>query len=160
MQFRFFHIAAYGDDETVDSLNKFVRAHRVAAVDRHFIQDGANSGWAVCVSYLDGAGRAPSTKREKVDYRQVLSDEDFAVFAKLRDLRKRIAEREGVPAYALFTNEQLAAMVQQRVRSATALGDLPGVGDGRVEKYGEPFLSVLRAADEPLMRSNGGSHEA
>jgi hypothetical protein len=48
------------------------------------------------------------SKRAKVDYRELLSAGDFVLFAKLRILRKGMAEREAVPAYALFTNEQLA----------------------------------------------------
>jgi hypothetical protein len=50
-----------------------------------------------------------------VDYKEVLNEADFAVFSRLRDLRKVIAEKEAVPAYAIFTNEQLAAMVTGKV---------------------------------------------
>ena len=53
-------------------------------------------------------------RRGKVDFKEVLSDPEFAVFARLRALRKERADAEGVPAYALFTNEQLAEMVQRR----------------------------------------------
>ncbi len=49
-----------------------------------------------------------------------------------------------MPAYALFTNEQLAAMVRQRVATAAALAEIDGVGAARVAKYGAPFLDVLR----------------
>jgi hypothetical protein len=47
------------------------------------------------------------------------------------------------PAYALFTNEQLATMVQMRPDSKEALGDIPGVGPQRVEKYGDVFIALL-----------------
>jgi hypothetical protein len=50
-----------------------------------------------------------------VDYKEVMNEADFAVFSRLRDLRKVIAEKEAVPAYAIFTNEQLAAMVTGKV---------------------------------------------
>ncbi|MBI4754199.1 MAG: HRDC domain-containing protein [Betaproteobacteria bacterium] len=52
----------------------------------------------------------PGGKRERIDYREVLNEQDFAVFADLRRLRKGLAEQDGVPAYALFTNEQLVAL--------------------------------------------------
>jgi superfamily II DNA helicase RecQ len=81
-----------------------------------------------------------------VDYREVLSAAEFQVYAHLRALRKTLADRDGVPAYALFTNDQLAAMVRQRVDSAAALGRIDGVGPARVEKYGATFLDALRAA--------------
>lgn len=76
----------------------------------------------------------------------MLSEPDFVVFAKLRALRKALAEKEGVPAYALFTNEQLAEMVQRRARTLTELREIDGVGEARVEKYGKDFLGILQAA--------------
>jgi superfamily II DNA helicase RecQ len=79
----------------------------------------------------------------KVDYKEVLSSEDFAVFAKLRDLRKVISEKEAVPAYSIFTNEQLAAMVTGKVDTLAAMGTIPGVGAARIDKYGAAFLAAL-----------------
>ena len=73
----------------------------------------------------------------------MLGEADFAAYSELRRLRKHLADREGVPAYAIFTNEQLAAMVQRRVASAQALGAIEGVGEARVDKYGEIFLATL-----------------
>jgi superfamily II DNA helicase RecQ len=84
-----------------------------------------------------------------VDFKEVLSEAEFAVFARLRALRKQLAEAEGVPAYALFTNEQLAEMVQQRVSTATGLRQIAGVGEARVEKYGPAFLDLLTQAALP-----------
>ncbi len=126
------------------------------------MQDGANSVWAICVSYLGDANRqlAAGAKRPKVDYREVLSEADFAVFAKLRNLRKELAEREGIPAYALFTNEQLAEMVQRRVGSLTAMKEIEGVGDSRIEKYGAQFLALLKAGEPSLQNGSGSAHDA
>jgi superfamily II DNA helicase RecQ len=65
------------------------------------------------------------------------------LFAKLRSVRKRLADGEGVPAYAIFTNEQLAAMIRAGVRSRAELAAIDGVGEARVAKYGAAFLEVL-----------------
>lgn len=93
--------------------------------------------------------RAPGAKRPgKLYYREVLNEADFALFARLRALRKDLAEAEGVPAYALFTNEQLAAMVQSGARSPASLLAIDGIGEARVAKYGERFLEVLRATPD------------
>jgi superfamily II DNA helicase RecQ len=75
----------------------------------------------------------------------VLNEADFVVFSKLRDLRKAVAEKEGAPAYSVFTNEQLAAMVTGRVESQAALGKIDGVGSARLEKYGSAFVDALKA---------------
>jgi len=39
--------------------------------------------------------------------------------------------------------------VQRRVTSAAALRDIPGVGEARVEKYGEAFLHIVKEAALP-----------
>jgi superfamily II DNA helicase RecQ len=57
----------------------------------------------------------------------------------LRTLRKTLADQEGVPAYALFTKEQLADMVRRPVLSLEGLAGIDGVGQARVEKYGDAF---------------------
>ena len=117
MLLRFFTVPIHDGDEAAEELNRFLGAHRIVAIDRQFVQDGPNSAWALCVTYVQASNRPPSAKRGKIDYREVLSEPDFAVFAQLRALRKTLADKEGVPAYALFTNEQLAEMVQRRVRT-------------------------------------------
>ena len=60
-----------------------------------------------------------------------------------------MADAEGVPPYASFTNDQLAEMVQRRVCTAAALREVPGIGEG-VEKYGKAFLEVLKQASLPV----------
>lgn len=156
MFLRFFIISIRDGDGAADEVNQFLGAHRIVAIDREFVQDGANSAWAICVTYLQTSSRPPAGKRGKIDYREVLSEADFAVFAKLRALRKTLAEKEGVPAYALFTNEQLAEMVQRQARTLTALREIDGVGEARVKKYGEEFLAILQAAG-PVDAGTGDS---
>ena len=136
-----------GDEESQE-LNRFLSTNRVLQVERHFVSDGPRSAWAICVGYLDrGARPAPEHGQGKrVDYREILSEADFAVYAKLRSLRKSMAEKDGLPAYTFFTNEQLAAMVQQRTTTLKDLEEIPGVGAARVKKYGPAFLEVLRSS--------------
>jgi superfamily II DNA helicase RecQ len=162
MQLKAFTVPIHDAGGALDELNSFLRAHRILSVDRHFVQDGGNSVWAICVSYLNDANRplAAGAKRPKVDYREVLSEADFAVFARLRNLRKELAEQEGIPAYALFTNEQLAEMVQRRVGSLTAMKEIEGVGDSRIAKYGAQFLALLKAGEASLRNGQGSAREA
>ena len=114
-------------------------------MEKQFVANGDNSFWSICVCYAEKDGDLGAARRSRIDYREVLAEQEFAVFAKLRALRKTLAEREGLPAYALFTNDQLAAMVQQRATSTTALAAIEGVGKARVEKFGNAFLDILRA---------------
>jgi superfamily II DNA helicase RecQ len=145
MQLRFFTIPILHPDSATAELNRFLASHRILSIDRRFADDGAASLWSICVGYDNGSDEAAAAaKRAKVDYKEVLSEADFTVFAQLRTLRKELADREGVPAYSLFTNDQLAEMVTRRVTSAEALRGLAGVGDAKVAKYGEAFLAMLK----------------
>jgi hypothetical protein len=58
----------------------------------------------------------------RVDYREVLSPPEFAVYDRLRTLRKELAQAEGLPPYAVFSNEQLAAFVQRRNQQRAGAG--------------------------------------
>lgn len=151
MKLRFFAIPALEPEAATDELNRFCAGRRIIELQREFVADGVRSFWSICVGYQDGAGEgaAPevaSSSRGKIDYKEVLNEHDFAVYAALRNLRKTISEQESVPAYALFTNEQLAEMVRRRVASPAALGEIAGVGSVRIEKYGTAFIAALRQA--------------
>lgn len=149
MRFQFFTIPVFDPEPASQTLNTFLASHVVLRVEREVVSDPMGSVWAVCVAYLE-PGEAPKTgsspKKGRIDYRDVLSEADFAVFAKLRDLRKTLSETQGVPAYTLFTNEHLAAMVTQRATSKATLAKVDGIGPARIDKYAEAFLRVLREA--------------
>lgn len=90
-----------------------------------------------------------------MDYRALLNEEDFRLFSKLRDLRKKTADAEGIPLYGVFTNAQLAEMVRSRVAELSDFQKIEGVGKARVEKYGAPFLSLLREQPDRLPEDSG-----
>ncbi len=142
MKLHFFMIPAVEPAEAAEELNRFCAAHRVVDVERHFVAAGSNSFWSICVCTQEGRILQKNNK-SRVDYREVLNEDDFALFVKLRTLRKEQAEKEGVPPYALFTNEQLAEMVKRKVTSITTLAEIKGIGEARLEKYGRLFLDAL-----------------
>lgn len=156
MQYRFFTIMVFGSEEVEQELNKFCASNRLAAVEKHFVADGDRSFWSICVGYVQARKENYGGRNARVDYREVLNDTDFAMFARLRTLRKSLSEQEGVPAYALFTNEQLAEMVRSRVDSLAKLGAIDGVGKARIEKYGKQFVSLLAQEFSKGMASAGG----
>ncbi len=148
MKYKFFAIPARNPAAAEEDLNAFCSSHRVTFIDKHLVEDGADSFWSVCVSWLDGAASpsasaADNRNKPAIDYKEVLNPADFSRYLVLRNFRKELAEQQNVPPYALFTNEQLANMIQQRVNSKSALQRIPGVGKSRIEKYGDAFLSRL-----------------
>jgi hypothetical protein len=81
------------------------------SIDRHLIDQGINSFWAICVDYLSHTpgetGHNPNLSRSRVDYKTILSPGEFVVFSRLRELRKELAQTEAVPVYALGLSERL-----------------------------------------------------
>lgn len=150
MQYRFFRVPAGDPGPFEEELNRFLRGHRVVQVQRELVREDGGAWWAICVEYLPasvGTTAGPNgTGKAKVDYRELLAPDQFVVFSRLRDLRKQMAERDAVPVYAVFTNEQIAAMVTGQADSMAALRRIDGVGEARAEKYGEAFLGALREA--------------
>ena len=163
MPLKFFLVPIHDCGTGEEELNRFLRNHRVLAVDRRWVDQGTSSFWAVCVDYLDehpGGGNSKSGKsaqRSKVDYKEILSADEFAVFSRLRDLRKEIAQSEAIPVYTVFTNVQLAQMVQQRAKSVDDLSKIEGVGSARVEKYADRILPLLAHLPVPINEADGES---
>jgi len=146
MPFEFIQIPANGQGSAKEELNKLLRCGRIASVRKEFVPNGEDSFWAFCIEFLDGvlgADKGRSSSGPKIDYKEVLNEAEFTAFARLRDMRKVISEKEAIPAYSIFTNEQLAAMVTGKVDSLAAMGAIPGVGAARIDKYGAAFLSSL-----------------
>lgn len=147
MQFKFFKIPANDSGTFADELNTFLRGHRILSVERELVNGDGGVFWALCVEHLAAANHevpSNSTGKGKIDYRERLNAGDFAVFSMLRDIRKELAERDGVPVYAVFTNEQIAEMVTTKANSLAALRKIDGVGDARIEKYGNRFVAALQ----------------
>jgi ATP-dependent DNA helicase RecQ len=66
------------------------------------------------------------------------------LFERLRAVRKRLADAEGVPAYIVFSDAVLRQMAAVVPGSRSEMLALSGVGPVKLERYGEAFLEVLR----------------
>lgn len=162
MTLHFFAIPALSPQPAQDELNRFCLAHRVVSIERQFVGDGSNAYWALCVTVaaadtaLPDALKAQDSRAKsntgggRVDYKEILNEQDFALYAVLRNWRKSTAEAEGVPVYAVFTNEQLAEIVRRRVDSLTALGAIDGVGPSRVQRYSQTLLTYFQKVQTEL----------
>ncbi len=93
---------------------------------------------------MRGAARPASAAEPS----EVSSPEDAALLERLRVLRTGIAKEQKVPPYVVFADRTLAEMAVRRPKSLYAMGEIHGVGPMKIEKYGERFLAILRAADE------------
>ena len=77
--------------------------------------------------------------------RAVARDYDEALFERLRALRLDLARDEGVPAYVVFSDAALREMAIYYPQSPASFARMQGVGAVKLERYGDTFLSVIRA---------------
>ena len=95
MKYKFFSLSAKNPEAGEIQLNTFCSSHRVSFIEKQFVQDGANSFWTICVSWLEGES-APTAmvenrnKLSSVDYKQILSEEDFAWYVELRNYNDQV----------------------------------------------------------------------
>jgi ATP-dependent DNA helicase RecQ len=72
------------------------------------------------------------------------SDGADLLFDRLRELRREIADRQGVPAYVVFSDRTLREMAEARPGTEDELLDVSGVGPAKLARYGERFLRAIR----------------
>ena len=148
-QYASFFISPFGEKSVTDELNTFLRSHRIVNVEKKLIDGERGTGWLFLIEYgTDGGKNAPNASTQRIDYREVLNAAEYALFDKLRNVRKDAAEKAGIPVYAVFTNEQLAAMVKKPPKTAKDLLAIAGVGEARVKQYGGVFLQIFLAEEQ------------
>jgi ATP-dependent DNA helicase RecQ len=65
------------------------------------------------------------------------------LFERLRQLRKQIADEQGVPPYVVFTDTTLQEMAREQPTSRVAMLSVSGVGMKKFETYGEVFIEAI-----------------
>ena len=84
-----------------------------------------------------------AVKKKKKTAGVLLSNEQEALFEKLRQLRMEIAKEEKVPPYIVFSDKTLVHMCQVRPENKAQMLKVSGVGEFKYQKYGERFLEVI-----------------
>ncbi|CAH0293050.1 ATP-dependent DNA helicase RecQ [Erwinia aphidicola] len=69
---------------------------------------------------------------------------DRKLFAKLRKLRKAIADEANVPPYVVFNDATLIEMAEQMPITASEMLSVNGVGHKKLERFGKPFLVMIK----------------
>lgn len=67
-----------------------------------------------------------------------------ALYEKLRNLRGELARKQRVPAYVVFTDAALADMCRKKPKTPEEFLEVSGVGQKKLERYGEVFLKAIR----------------
>ncbi len=79
------------------------------------------------------------------------SEADQALFHKLKALRMSIAKENNIPPYVVFHDKTLLDIVLRKPLSLMAMGSVHGVGQSKLEKYGQLFLDALNSSVESII---------
>lgn len=90
--------------------------------------------------------KAKSRKKKVSVAASELSTEDQELFEQLRSLRARLAKEQNVPPYVIFPDKTLTEMVIARPHTSSQLLEISGVGQTKLERYGEAFLNEIRSS--------------
>jgi superfamily II DNA helicase RecQ len=138
MQVQIFSISAIGNREELQKMNAFLRGHKIIDIEKQFVNNASESFWSFCIRYINSDNQLssnPQTQKAKVDYKEVLDEKTFAVFSRLREIRKEIAKEDAVPAYAVFTDNELSEIAKLPVISESTIQSIKGIGQKKTEKY-------------------------
>ena len=98
--------------------------------------------------WLRRDSKPTKTKKERAERatRTTFSDPaDQRLWEALRTRRRELAATQGVPPYVVFHDATLAEMVEHCPRTRAELAHISGVGERKLDAYGEEFLYVIRA---------------
>ena len=90
-------------------------------------------------------GGGSSQSSAKTDPALMLENgSDKELFVKLKALRMNISKENNVPPYVVFHDKTLVEMVIHKPLTLNAMNDIPGVGQSKLDKYGQIFLDILQ----------------
>ena len=77
------------------------------------------------------------------------------LFERLRETRRELAASAGVPAYVVFHDSTLREIAAARPRSLAELSEVNGVGESKLERYGDEMLAAVRSWQESAEACGG-----
>jgi ATP-dependent DNA helicase RecQ len=88
--------------------------------------------------------------RRRASVKALVSEEDEPLLSALKAKRRALADALNAPAYVVFPDSTLIAMVAERPGNLDDFANLAGVGAVKLKRYGKDFLEVLNGAVETL----------
>jgi len=123
MQVKLFNIPISDAGVLMGELNAFLRSHKVLDMEQKLIHTDHGGSWCFCVGYIDGplpspvpANASQYSTNKKVDYKEVLPADVFAIFSSLRECRKQLAKEYGKALLALYDAIPAEPVLQEESR--------------------------------------------
>lgn len=161
MQIKTFVIPISSENGEVEDFNRFLRSVRILEVKKELVNTDCSVFWAFCVTFMENQPSstpfASQNGKVKMDYKDILNEEDFAKFCRLRKIRKQLADDSAIPAFAVFSDAELAEMSKIEKLTIQALKNIKGIGDKKIEKYG---AEICRLADSDEVKKDEEGRES
>ena len=149
MQIKLFTIPIGDSGAALYDMNRFLRGNKILEVQNQLISNENGAYWCFCVRYIEKSFSSTGDTRRKVDYKQVLDEAIFQKFSKLREIRKKVAADEGIPAFAVFTDEELAGLAKLETITEKTMLSIKGIGDKKVERFAKHFIHKPEKDETP-----------
>ncbi len=90
---------------------------------------------------------SPRRERSRRNARNAKAENPIGdpLFDALRACRRELAQEQGVPPYVIFHDSTLREMAEQRPSSLAELGHISGIGQRKLDAYGDAFLAAIRS---------------
>jgi superfamily II DNA helicase RecQ len=145
------------DDADVEA---FLEERTVIDVSEHFFIHEKTPVLVLVLTYRSGVAEARparySNQGAAPDASADLTPDERRRYEALRTWRNQYARRTGKPPYVIFTNRQAAELARRAPGSRTQLGEIPGIGESRIEDFGEELLAFMASLDGAALASQAG----
>ncbi len=118
-------------------LNDFVRNKKGVSYQARLIQRNGNYYWSVFLHYEESI----SSEKDltfKHDYEHLM-------YSELKKWRNERAEKEGIPPYIIFTNNQLKEIVISKCKTKESLKNIEGIGEIKSRNYGDDTIDIVKS---------------
>jgi superfamily II DNA helicase RecQ len=149
MQIKLFTIPVGDGGASLQEMNTFLKAHKILEIQQNLISNDNGGNWCFCVRYVEEDFNVASANKPKVDYRQALDEQTFRKFAHLREIRKKVAASEGLSAFIVFTDEELAELAKLEEITIKSMLGIKGIGEKKVERFAHYFIEKLEPDEAP-----------
>lgn len=147
-QMKFDQLSTYGlmkgrSQKSVSELIDFLTAANYLTTDggQYPVLKVASDGAAVL------RGQQQVFRKTAIQAQQTLPEND-ELFEQLRALRRELAEQQGVPPFVIFSDKTLHDMCASLPATRSEMLAVKGIGDSKLEKYGDQFLAVITSYEE------------
>ncbi|MEA2043593.1 MAG: HRDC domain-containing protein [Bacteroidota bacterium] len=147
MKIKFFTIPVTAINDFEKELNSFLSNNRITEFEKKLVRAETQVYWCIFIKYEDkniDYKNKNFKKKEKIDYVKILPPSQAKIFEQLRKIRMQIAKQDGVSAFVVATNEEIAEIAKLNNPVLLDLKKINGFGDKKAEKYGKRLLDGLK----------------